>query len=390
MAATKSLLHVVYGLVVALSIYPMFICLLTIPTIQQQVVYLNAFKMTWAKDLSVPEEFGFMRRQVMPFWLTTPDGERLLAWHILPLHFYLKNEAELQQESPGITEDITKTLGSQLLKQNPNTKLVVYFHGAAGTLGSGYRPSSYHAISAASPEDLHIIAIDYRGFGMSSGRPSESGLLIDAVCVINFALEVLELSSKQIVLFGQSLGTAVSIAAAEHFAAQDSPVLFSGLVLVAPYVNVETLTATYRIAGIIPILDPLARFPTIMRFLNTFITDKWASNDKIKSFIHKVQSLDNGRFQISLIHGKDDYDIPFKHSEILFEHATNATAGMNERTQREWPEWQNSESVPDAAGYRLLQTSKHGSISLNILGFGLHDKIMGYPIVSRAIQRSFP
>ena len=389
MAATGSLLHVVYGLAIALSIYPLFICLLTIPAVQQQVVYLNAFKMTWGQDLSIPEEFGFMRRQVMPFWLTTPDGERLLAWHILPLQLYLKYEAELQGESPGIAKDITKTLGFRLLKQNPNTKLVIYFHGAAGTLGSGYRVPSYHTISAASPEDLHIIAIDYRGFGMSSGKPSESGLLIDATCVINFALDVLELSSRQIVLFGQSLGTAVSIAVADHFATQNPPVLFSGLVLVAPYVNVETLTATYSIAGTIPILGPLARFPAIMKILNTFITDKWGSNDKIKSFIHKVQSLDNGHFQISFIHGKDDYDIPFKHSEILFEHATNATAGMNERIQREWPEVPASESVPDAAGYRLLQTSKHGSISLNILGYGLHDKIMGYPVVFRAIHRSF-
>ena len=201
MAITASWVHGLYGLIVALSIYPLFISLLTIPAFQKQAVYLNAFKMTWGQDLTVPEEFGFMRRQVTPFWLTTSDGEKLLAWHILPLQLYLKNEAELQHESPGIAEDITKTLGFRLLKQNPNTKLVVYFHGAAGTLGSGYRPSSYHAISAASSEDLHIIAVDYRGFGMSSGKPSESGLLTDATCVVNFALNVLEVPHKRIVLF---------------------------------------------------------------------------------------------------------------------------------------------------------------------------------------------
>lgn len=35
------------------------------------------------------------------------------------------------------------------------------------------------------------------------------------------------------------------------------------MVLVAPFANVELLTATYRVGGVIPLLSPLARFPRL-------------------------------------------------------------------------------------------------------------------------------
>ena len=36
-------------------------------------------------------------------------------------------------------------------------------------------------MSAGAPDRIHTIAMDYRGFGSSTGVPSEEGLLMDAL-----------------------------------------------------------------------------------------------------------------------------------------------------------------------------------------------------------------
>ena len=110
-------------------------------------------------------------------------------------------------------------------------------------------------------------------------------MFLDSIAVVDWATKVAGIPPSQIVIFGQSMGTAVSIALLEHFALQSPPVSFAGTVLVAPFVDVATLVATYRVAGSIPILSPLARFPLLFDYLSTFIRDKWLSKDRIAEYI---------------------------------------------------------------------------------------------------------
>jgi fermentation-respiration switch protein FrsA (DUF1100 family) len=56
------------------------------------------------------------------------------------------------------------------------------------------------------------VALSYRGYGGSSGRPSESGLLADAGAAYAFALA--RYPAERIVLWGESLGTGVAVALA--------------------------------------------------------------------------------------------------------------------------------------------------------------------------------
>lgn len=65
-----------------------------------------------------------------------------------------------------------------------------------------------------------------------------------------------------------------------HLAVQPDPILFAGIVFVAPFADVKRLTATYRVAGTIPLLGPLAPFPRLLAFFNKFIVSKWPSKDK--------------------------------------------------------------------------------------------------------------
>jgi abhydrolase domain-containing protein 12 len=80
-------------------------------------------------------------------------------------------------------------------------------------------------------------------------------------------MNVARVPPSRILIFAQSMGTAVSIAVSQHLALQSPPVVFAGTILVAPFVNVATLVATYRVAGTVPILSPLARIPLLFNYL---------------------------------------------------------------------------------------------------------------------------
>lgn len=61
-----------------------------------------------------------------PFSLGTSDGETIYAWHILPLPLYLQNEAAIAIQTPGFSKDFTRTESFRLLKEDPESLLVLY------------------------------------------------------------------------------------------------------------------------------------------------------------------------------------------------------------------------------------------------------------------------
>ena len=168
---------------VLVALYAGLLGLLT-SSFQAHVVYLHRIQMTWFKDLDVPEFFGFLHNQVTPFSINSPAGEALYAWHILPVELYRKHEPPLIAEPSGFVLDITSRLAFKLLRDDPDGRLILHLHGAAGTVGSGYRAPNYRALSAGQPEKIHVLTFDNRGFGRSRGTPSERGILLDAIAVV--------------------------------------------------------------------------------------------------------------------------------------------------------------------------------------------------------------
>ena len=72
--------------------------------------------------------------QVTPFYLPTSDGEKLFCWHVLPLNVYLEHETELANLAHGDvleSDDFIAGLGAKLLRKDPESKLVVNFHGVS-------------------------------------------------------------------------------------------------------------------------------------------------------------------------------------------------------------------------------------------------------------------
>lgn len=89
---------------------------------------------------------------------------------------------------------------------------VVYFHGNAGNMGHRLHNASgiFHTLQC------NLLMVEYRGYGLSSGVPTEKGLYADARAAIDYLFTRHDLDLNQIVLFGRSLGGAVAIDLAAH------------------------------------------------------------------------------------------------------------------------------------------------------------------------------
>jgi fermentation-respiration switch protein FrsA (DUF1100 family) len=83
--------------------------------------------------------------------------------------------------------------------------LVIIFHGNAGNISHRLDYlRMFHDLGYAS------LIIDYRGYGRSSGKPSEEGSYRDADTAWQHATQALGYPAKHIVVFGESLGGAVA------------------------------------------------------------------------------------------------------------------------------------------------------------------------------------
>lgn len=368
------------------TLYCALLGLLTTSWFQAHVVYLHAIQMTWGKNLDIPEVFGFLHNQVTPFGIKSASGEALYAWHILPVELYRQHEQKLLTQSSGFSLDITSHLAFQLLHDDPEAVLVIHLHGAGGTVGSGYRCPNYRALSAGRPDKIHVLTFDYRGFGRSPGTPSESGLIVDALSVIAWAMKVARIPPHRIIIYSQSLGTGVNMAVAEHFALQEHPVIFAGHILTAPFVDVITLVSTYSVAGTIPLLGPVAKVPMLFNYLRKYINDKWSTKDRVASYV-KANENNGIKYRITMIHAEDDYDIPWTHTPQLFWHAINGTKDQD--VSFEELELLKAKLRVDngPAGSVVEWKTDHGVIREEILKYGLHDVIMGNSIVTLAVMR---
>lgn len=59
--------------------------------------------------------------------------------------------------------------------------------------------------------NINIVLFDYRGYGKSTGSPSENGLYTDALAVYDYVRKRQDINQEKIFLFGRSLGGAVAL-----------------------------------------------------------------------------------------------------------------------------------------------------------------------------------
>jgi len=123
-----------------------------------------------------------------------------------PPQFGIDNYEELSLPTPD-----GETLSGFLIKPDNSAKArpitILTFHGNAGNIG--------HRLPIAKllANDIHCttLMLEYRGYGLSTGTPNEKGLAIDAQTGLDYIRQREDLKGNKIVVYGQSLGGAVSI-----------------------------------------------------------------------------------------------------------------------------------------------------------------------------------
>ena len=106
--------------------------------------------------------------------------------------------------------------------------LVIFFGGNAqnssNTLYNYYQSGTMKNVFG----NYNLMLIDYPGYGMSKGKPSDDSMFIASKYIFEYATKMSEVNNDNIVIMGYSIGTGVaSYCASENDA--------SGLILVAPY-----------------------------------------------------------------------------------------------------------------------------------------------------------
>src|SRR6478752_8251181 len=129
--------------------------------------------------------------------LTTADGEKVIVWHV---------------------------------PAEPGHPVILYFHGNGDFLAGFF--GRFREFIA---DGTGIVALSYRGYAGSSGRPSEQGLLQDAAAA--YAFTTARYSADKIVVWGFSLGTGVAVAMAA-----EQPL--GKLILEAPFTSTADVAAS--------------------------------------------------------------------------------------------------------------------------------------------------
>lgn len=116
-----------------------------------------------------PSDYGLEYEKV---WLHTPDGVTLAGW------FVPAKEAQ---------------------------RTVLFCHGNAGNISHRLDTlKMFHELG------LNCLIVDYRGYGESTGKPTEAGTKIDMLAGFQWLIEVKGLRPEEIILFGRSLGGSVA------------------------------------------------------------------------------------------------------------------------------------------------------------------------------------
>ena len=179
-----------------------------------------------------------------------------------------------------LTSDKIELLGWYHEKNIKNLKTLLFFHGNAGSL-----ENRIHKLNHFKEMDINFLIIAWRGFSGNKGKPSEKGLYDDGQSAINW-LKNNGLDEKNLILYGESLGTGV----ATHLAQNKN---FAGIILETPFTSMIDAAKTF--------------YPYIP--VKLLLKDKFENQKKIK----------NINSPILIMHGEVDQIVPFSMGKKIYE-----------------------------------------------------------------------
>ncbi len=179
-----------------------------------------------------------------------------------------------------VTDDGIKLETLYFHHEQNSRKIIIYFHGNAGNL--------YNRIEEATEiynMGYDIIVSGYRGFGRSTGEPTEDGVYIDGRTVLKYVQETLSYKTENIYIYGRSIGTTVAVEISQN-------IKFGGVILITPLTS----------AG-------------------DFIKEKYPDFLSIigRRHFQSIDKINNLKSPLLVIHGTDDEVIPYKLGVKLYE-----------------------------------------------------------------------
>ena len=100
---------------------------------------------------------------------------------------------------------------------------VVHFHGNGQNMTAHFPYSAWLA-----GEGYNVFVFDYRGYGASGGKPSLDGLVLDGKAALAHALKLPGARPDKMIIFGQSLGGAIAVAAAAESGFKPAAMILEG------------------------------------------------------------------------------------------------------------------------------------------------------------------
>ncbi|KAF2759361.1 BEM46 family protein-like protein [Pseudovirgaria hyperparasitica] len=274
---------------------PMFISS-SIAAVLSGVLYFKQNELIYPRDIpsgcraNVPKPSQFGITDFEELMIPTPDGESLNAFLIRPSN-----------------------------KSHARKVTILMFHGNAGNIG--YRLP----IAKVLEEDLgcNVLMLQYRGYGLSTGTPNEKGLTIDAQTGLDYIRERAELCNTKIIIYGQSLGGAVSIGLVARNLEQKD---IAGLILENTFLSMRKL---------IPSAFPPARFLAIL------CHQIWPSDEMI-SRITDVPIL--------FLSGEQDEIVPAYHMKQLYN-----LSRTKRRIMRTFPNGTHNDTVAEPEYFQFIE-----------------------------------
>ena len=188
--------------------------------------------------------------EVEDIWLHTSDGIRINA-------FYRSNPA--------------------------STQAILWLHGNAENIGYGLPQ-----MRTLAKVGVNILAIDYRGYGKSEGKPDEPGVYRDADTAYDYLVKERHFRPDDIVIYGHSLGGAVAINLASRRPC-------GGLIVQSSFTSAPAMT---REIFALPLVGYL-----------------------VKSRFNSVRRIRNVHAPILIVHGTRDDVVPIAMGQRLFDAA---------------------------------------------------------------------
>ncbi|MBT5231031.1 MAG: alpha/beta hydrolase [Methylococcales bacterium] len=168
-------------------------------------------------------------------------------------------------------------ISSYFLPNPKANKALLLFHGNAGNASDRLPEAEvFHSYG------LNVLLMDYRGYGLSEGSPSEGGIYKDAAAGLAY-LQAQGFRTEEIFLYGRSLGTTVAVELAQYHP-------YAGLILLSPLSSGKNVAKYRGISWLIPFQNPF----------------------------NSLEKIPKNTAPLLLVHGEQDRVLPINMGQDLF------------------------------------------------------------------------